>query len=39
MDVLTGTHDNHQLKINDREALLITRLSDWKQDLMKEVEN
>lgn len=39
MDVLTGTHDNHQMKINDRETLLITRLSDWKQDLMKEVEN
>lgn len=39
MDVLTGTHDNHQLKINDRETLMITRLSDWKQDLMKEVEN
>lgn len=39
MDVLTGTHDNHQMKINDRETLLITRLSDWKQDLMTEVEN
>lgn len=37
MDVLTGTHDNHQMKINDREALLITRITDWKEDLLKKV--
>lgn len=37
MDVMTGTHDNHQMKINDRESLLITRVSDWKQNLLKEV--
>ncbi|XP_075880260.1 dynein regulatory complex subunit 3 isoform X2 [Nelusetta ayraudi] len=39
MDMLTGTHDNHQMKINDREALLITRITDWKQDLLKKIED
>lgn len=37
MDVFTGTHDNHQMKINDRETLLITRVTNWKLNLLKEV--
>ncbi|XP_028268413.1 dynein regulatory complex subunit 3 [Parambassis ranga] len=37
MDALTHGHDNHLLKINDRETELVTRLSAWQGNLMKEI--
>lgn len=37
MDALTTGHDNHLMKINDRETLLVTRLNAWKAALIKGV--
>ncbi|KAF0032642.1 hypothetical protein F2P81_014932 [Scophthalmus maximus] len=37
MDALVTGHDNHLLKINDRETQLVARVSAWKVSLIKEV--
>uniref|UniRef100_A0A3Q3J041 Dynein regulatory complex subunit 3 n=1 Tax=Monopterus albus TaxID=43700 RepID=A0A3Q3J041_MONAL len=37
MDVLATGHDNHLMKINDRETLLVTRLNAWKAIQDKEL--
>lgn len=39
MDALVTGHDNHLLKINDRETQLVARVSAWKVSLIKEVGN
>ncbi|XP_008286155.1 dynein regulatory complex subunit 3 [Stegastes partitus] len=36
MDALATGHDNHLLKINDRETQLVTGVSGWKVNLIKE---
>ncbi|AWP18853.1 putative leucine-rich repeat-containing protein 48 isoform 2 [Scophthalmus maximus] len=38
MDALVTGHDNHLLKINDRETQLVARVSAWKVSLIKELE-
>lgn len=39
MDALSASHDNHLLKINDRETQLITRVNAWKVALIEGVES
>uniref|UniRef100_A0A3Q4GCS4 Dynein regulatory complex subunit 3 n=1 Tax=Neolamprologus brichardi TaxID=32507 RepID=A0A3Q4GCS4_NEOBR len=39
IDALATAHDNHLLKINDRETQLTTGISAWKEALIKGVEN
>lgn len=39
MDALATAHDNHLLKINDRETQLTTGIRAWKEALIKGVEN
>lgn len=39
MDALSASHDNHLLKINDRETELITRVNAWKVTLIDGVES
>lgn len=39
MDALAAGHDNHLLKINDRETQLVTRVNAWKVALIKGVES
>ncbi|XP_055367005.1 dynein regulatory complex subunit 3 [Betta splendens] len=39
MDALATAHDNHLLKINDRETVLLTRLNAWKAALIKRIED
>nr|XP_020471996.1 dynein regulatory complex subunit 3 isoform X2 [Monopterus albus] len=39
MDVLATGHDNHLMKINDRETLLVTRLNAWKAALIKGIQD
>uniref|UniRef100_A0A8D3ATY3 Dynein regulatory complex subunit 3 n=1 Tax=Scophthalmus maximus TaxID=52904 RepID=A0A8D3ATY3_SCOMX len=37
MDALVTGHDNHLLKISDRETQLVARVSAWKVSLIKEI--
>ncbi|KAK2893897.1 dynein regulatory complex subunit 3 [Channa argus] len=39
MNALTAGHDNHLIKINDRETLLGTRLNAWKVALIKGIQD
>ncbi|XP_050929674.1 LOW QUALITY PROTEIN: dynein regulatory complex subunit 3 [Lates calcarifer] len=39
MDVLATSHDNHLLKINDRETQLVTRVNAWKVALIKGIQD
>ncbi|XP_051243672.1 dynein regulatory complex subunit 3 [Dicentrarchus labrax] len=39
MDALTAGHDNHLVKINDRETQLVTRISAWKVALIKGIQD
>uniref|UniRef100_A0A672G000 Dynein regulatory complex subunit 3 n=1 Tax=Salarias fasciatus TaxID=181472 RepID=A0A672G000_SALFA len=39
LDALTTGHDNHIVKINDRETRLVTDINVWKLTLIKEVIN
>ncbi|XP_041812394.1 dynein regulatory complex subunit 3 [Chelmon rostratus] len=39
MDALAAGHDNHLLKINDRETQLVTRVNAWKVALIKGIED
>nr|XP_046270927.1 dynein regulatory complex subunit 3 isoform X1 [Scatophagus argus]XP_046270928.1 dynein regulatory complex subunit 3 isoform X1 [Scatophagus argus] len=39
MDALATSHDNHLLKINDRETQLVTRVNAWKVALIKGIED
>uniref|UniRef100_A0A7N8X4F2 Dynein regulatory complex subunit 3 n=1 Tax=Mastacembelus armatus TaxID=205130 RepID=A0A7N8X4F2_9TELE len=39
MDALATGHDNHLVKINDRETLLLTRVNAWKVTLMKGIQD
>ncbi|XP_035471315.2 dynein regulatory complex subunit 3 isoform X1 [Scophthalmus maximus] len=39
MDALVTGHDNHLLKINDRETQLVARVSAWKVSLIKEFQD
>ncbi|KAI3359888.1 hypothetical protein L3Q82_014238 [Scortum barcoo] len=39
MDALTTSHDNHLLKINDRETQLVSRLNSWKVALFKGIQD
>ncbi|XP_070837741.1 dynein regulatory complex subunit 3 [Chaetodon trifascialis] len=39
MDALATGHENHLLKINDRETRLVTRVNDWKMALIKGIED
>ncbi|XP_040918810.1 dynein regulatory complex subunit 3 [Toxotes jaculatrix] len=39
MDALATSHDNHLLKINDRETQLVTRVNAWKVALIKGIQD
>ncbi|XP_044186081.1 dynein regulatory complex subunit 3 [Thunnus albacares] len=39
MDALATGHDNHLLKINDRETQLVTRINTWKVTLIKGIQD
>uniref|UniRef100_A0AAQ6IJB3 Dynein regulatory complex subunit 3 n=1 Tax=Anabas testudineus TaxID=64144 RepID=A0AAQ6IJB3_ANATE len=39
MDALATGHDNHLMKINDRENLLVTRINAWKAALIKGIQD
>nr|XP_033500180.1 dynein regulatory complex subunit 3 [Epinephelus lanceolatus] len=39
MDALATGHDNHLLKINDRETQLVTRANAWKVALIKGIQH
>ncbi|XP_069380931.1 dynein regulatory complex subunit 3 [Paralichthys olivaceus] len=39
MDALTTGHDNHLLKINDRETQMLTRVNAWKVSLIKGIQD
>ncbi|XP_042370602.1 dynein regulatory complex subunit 3-like [Plectropomus leopardus] len=39
MDALSTCHDNHLLKINDRETQLVTRANAWKVALIKGIQD
>ncbi|XP_054463267.1 dynein regulatory complex subunit 3 [Anoplopoma fimbria] len=39
MDALATSHDNHLMKINDRETQLITRAEAWKDELVKGIQD
>ncbi|XP_075310765.1 LOW QUALITY PROTEIN: dynein regulatory complex subunit 3 [Odontesthes bonariensis] len=38
MDTLATSHDSHLLRISDRENQLVTRVSNWKVSLTKEIQ-
>ena len=39
MDALATGHDNHLMKINDRETQLVSRANSWKVALIKGVKS
>ncbi|KAK5885072.1 hypothetical protein CesoFtcFv8_018822 [Champsocephalus esox] len=39
MDALTTGHDNHLMKINDRETQLVSRANSWKVALIKGIQD
>ncbi|XP_059204382.1 dynein regulatory complex subunit 3 [Centropristis striata] len=39
MDALDTSHDNHLLRINERETQLVSRADAWKVALLKEIED
>uniref|UniRef100_A0A672FEZ7 Dynein regulatory complex subunit 3 n=1 Tax=Salarias fasciatus TaxID=181472 RepID=A0A672FEZ7_SALFA len=39
LDALTTGHDNHIVKINDRETRLVTDINVWKLTLIKEIQD
>ncbi|XP_068999798.1 dynein regulatory complex subunit 3 [Embiotoca jacksoni] len=39
MDALVTSHDNHLVRINDRETELVTRFTSWKVNLFKGIQS